>query len=104
MTVSGNPVYCLLTGNYHAIIFPFLICKLCMYPMDDIFYLCVPLREILRMFHHIPGTGHRVYLCLTPLSHVFKKWSPFIILDRIFFKPVQYFTGSCLISGRIAFV
>src|SRR5229473_641212 len=104
MAICRNRIYRLLVGNYYTIFPPFFIRKIYMYPIDNIFYLCFPFREILWVFHHIPGAGHSVYLCFAPLTYVFKKWPPLIILYRIFFKPGEYLGGGFFISSYIAFI
>src|SRR6201996_5890589 len=104
MTIARNGINRLLVGNDHTIFPPFIIRKICVYPIDNIFYLWFPFREILRVFHHIPGAGHSVYLCFAPFTYVFKKWPPLIILYGIFSKPCEYLCGGYFISSRIALI
>src|ERR1700685_1648190 len=102
MAVSGNRVNGLFVANDYPVFLPLLISKIYMYPLNNTFYLRFPFREILWMFHHISGAGHGVYLCLAPLAYIFKEWPPLIILNRIFCKPGQYFTGGRFIFSHLA--
>jgi hypothetical protein len=102
MAVARRLIGGLLVDHLDTISNPAVISEGLDDPIQRRTSILLPARSpYLRMLHHIHRHRRRIDLRIRPTSHIFKKWSPAVVLHRIGLQPGEHFRMRNLIICNI---